>query len=131
MATVIPSSSHTCDDSKPSMSRSITTLRWRSEKFVEPRLGHRHLIEGRVDNGRRKHQPHRPGLLQLVHQLLQRRGARCSLCVELLYGFGVDVVDDAAVSVAHEPAHEICPIRPSPTIPSSIGVSVAMAFLLT
>jgi len=39
---------------------------------------------------------------------------------------GVDVVDDAHVSVAHQPAARLAPILPSPTMPICIEVRVVI-----
>ena len=71
-------------------------------------LEQRHqVLDARVDDGRRHHQPDGPRRAELRHQLVERRRALRACRDQLRHRAGIAVVHDAGVAGAHEPAHHV------------------------
>ena len=71
-------------------------------------LEQRHqILDGRVDDCRRDHQPDDARLTELLHQLGERRRSLSAGRCELLHRAGIAVVHDAGVVIAQETAHHI------------------------
>src|SRR4051794_37842861 len=70
------------------------------------------LVERRVDDRGRDHDADAPRLLELRDEVLHRLGAGRALALERGDRVGADVVDDAVVAAAHQPADHVGPHAP-------------------
>src|SRR5690349_20567248 len=65
------------------------------------------LIEHRVDQGRRYHQPDRAWRFKLRDKLVERRTAGCALIDERLDRFRISIVNNTLVAAAQQAPHHV------------------------
>ena len=80
----------------------------------------------RIDHRRRHHHPGGAGLFQRLCELFERRRPDRPFLDEGLYGFRLEVINDALVAGPQRRRTMLVPMRPSPIMPNSMEFSLLL-----